>query len=443
LFFFNPLEPNPNNQTSYSGSVPNHGNGVQRNYFTKQGRKTPYKNDEMKVNKMFIDTFVWQCECKYRDMNNDWAFYFDYNATSPVKQEVLEAMIPWLSGLTGNASSLHALGRKSKKAVEIAREQTAAFLKCRPDEVFFTSGATESLNLALRGITEAYFNDGGHIMSQPTEHKAVLDTLNHLKRINHNITFIPYHELNQDYFKLHQSVTIPNILTIMWVNNETGEIFPVEDAARWADEKNVIMICDATQAVGKIEINLEKIPLHALAFSGHKIYGPPGIGVLFLRRSRKRINPIPQITGGGHQENIRSGTLPVALIVGLGKACELAASNRRFYEKQIRSVRDYFESAIKKNFPDAEIVCSDKPRIFNTSMVVFPKPLNQIGMLWEKYAFSSGSACTSEKPEPSHVLMAMGYEKEKVKNAYRFSFGLYNTMEAADALVVDLVNSLK
>lgn len=397
----------------------------------------------MKVNKMFIDTFVWQCECKYRNMKNDWSFYFDYNATTPIKQEVLDAMLPWMSGLTGNASSLHALGRKSKKAVENAREQVAAFLKCRPDEVFFTSGATESLNLALRGISEAYFNQGSLILSQPTEHKAVLDTLSHLERCNHKISFIPYHELNQDYFKIYHGITDPNILALMWVNNETGEIFPVEAAARWANEKNVIVICDATQAVGKIEINLEKTLLHVLAFSGHKIYGPPGIGVLFLRRSGKRVNPIPQITGGGHQENIRSGTLPVALIVGLGKACELAASNRCFYESQIRSVRDNFECSVKKNIPDAEIVCSDKSRAFNTSMVIFPKPLNQIGMLWEKYAFSSGAACTSEKPEQSHVLMAMGYEKEKVKNAYRFSFGLYNTMEAVDALMMDLVNSLK
>lgn len=376
-------------------------------------------------------------------MKNDEAFYFDYNATSPIKSEVLEAMLPWLSGLTGNASSLHAWGRKSKKAVEVAREQVAAFLKCRPDEVFFTSGATESLNLALRGITEAYFSNGSQILSQPTEHKAVLDTLHHLERFNHKITFIPYHALSQDYFKSNHHVVKPNILALMWVNNETGEIFPVESAAHWANENNVIMICDATQAAGKIDINLEKMPFHVLAFSGHKIYGPPGIGVLFLRRSGKRINPVPQITGGGHQENIRSGTLPVALIVGLGKACESAATSRCFYESQIRSVRDYFESTIKKNIPDAEIVCSDKPRIFNTSMVVFPRPLNQIGMLWEKYAFSSGSACTSEKPEPSHVLMAMSYEKEKVKNAFRFSFGLYNTEESVDALMVDLVKSLK
>lgn len=376
-------------------------------------------------------------------MKNDEAFYFDYNATSPIKPEVLEAMLPWLSGLTGNASSLHAWGRKSKKAVEVAREQVAAFLKCRPDEVFFTSGATESLNLALRGITEAYFNQGSLILSQPTEHKAVLDTLNHLEKFNHKITFIPYEELIQGYFKLNHSVTKPNLLTLMWVNNETGEIFPVEAAAQWADENNVITICDATQAAGKIDINLEKIPLHALAFSGHKIYGPPGIGVLFLRRSKKRLNPVPQITGGGHQENIRSGTLPVALIVGLGRACEWLSENRIMIESQIRALRDYFEYAVKKNIPQSEIVSYNRPRVFNTSMVVFPKPLHQIGMLWEKYAFSSGSACTSEKPEPSHVLMSMGYEKEKVKNAYRFSFGLQNTTESVDALMVDLVNSLK
>lgn len=395
------------------------------------------------MNQMFINTFVSQSECKFRNMNFDRAFYFDYNATTPIRQEVLDAMLPWLSGLTGNASSSHFLGRKSKKIVENAREQVAAMLKCRPDEIFFTSGATESLNLALRGIVEAYFNKGAHILSQPTEHKAVLDTLNYLEKLNHKITFIPYDEFNENYFRSFNVNHKPDILTLMWVNNETGEIFPVESAANMAYDRNIIMICDATQAVGKLEINLEKIPLHALAFSAHKIYGPPGIGVLFLRRSKKKLNPTPQITGGGHQENVRSGTLPVALIAGLGKACELVSTNLRFYESNIGSVRDYFEQSIKKNIPDAEIVCKNKARVFNTSMVIFPKPFQSLGLLWEKYAFSTGSACSSEKPEPSHVLKSMGYEKEKIKNAYRFSFGIHNTKEAVNALVVDLINSLK
>ncbi|MCX8079809.1 MAG: cysteine desulfurase [Bacteroidia bacterium] len=372
-------------------------------------------------------------------MAKEASYYFDYNATTPLHEEVLEAMLPWMKGICGNASSLHGLGRKSRRAVEKAREQAAALLQCQPEEIFFTSGATESLNLCLRGLTEAYFSDGARILSQATEHKSVLDTLSYLKSKNHQVEIIPYKKITETEYALNFQ---PSLMALMWANNETGEIFPVEKYASLAEEHRFILITDATQAVGKIDINLQKVPLHALAFSGHKIYGPQGIGVLFLRRGRVRLNPVAQITGGGHQEGIRSGSLPVALIVGLGKACELIKSRHEEWLKHTSHLRDTFEKHIKEKIPDAIIVSEGKARIGNTSMVIFPRTLQNIGELWEVFSFSSGSACTSEKPEPSHVLLSMDFEKEKVKNAYRFSFGLHNTLEATEELVRALVSSL-
>jgi cysteine desulfurase len=398
----------------------------------------------MQVQKVFIDIFVFQNRGKDRNTMSDFSSYYDYNATTPLHPEVLEAMLPWMKESFGNASSMHSRGRKASRAVEQAKEKTAAFLKAHPEEIFFTSGSTESVNLVLRGFSEQYLRPGDLILSHAAEHKAVLDTLNYLKEKKFNIRIESPAVWENETWKEMCDASFPKMIALMQVNNETGTMYPVEEVANECEEKGIFFFTDATQAVGKIPVDVQNVPVHALAFSAHKMYGPQGIGVVYLRRSqKKRIILKPQITGGGHQDGIRAGTLPVALIVGMGACCQFAMKEMIKQEQKIKKKRDLFEQLIKKEIPDAEIVEEHKKRIYNTSMIVFPGPLQNLSGLWEKYAFSTGAACSSEKKEPSHVLKALGYPKEKIANAYRFSFGMYNTDENIHQLVRDLRNSLE
>jgi cysteine desulfurase len=356
--------------------------------------------------------------------------YFDNNATTRVDDEVLKAMLPYFSEEYGNeASKLHAYGWTAQAAVEKATEQIALLIGCETSEIVFTSGATEAANLAIKGIFEAYASKGNHIITCKTEHKAVLDACAYLQTKGAEITYLDVDREGLISLEQLSSAIKPTtiLVSIMAANNETGVIQPIEKIAEICNEKKIIFFSDATQFVGKERCNVEELGVHCMAFSAHKMYGPKGIGALFVKRKNPRVSIIPQIHGGGHQANKRSGTLNVPLIAGFGKAAEIAARDYWENSAYISKLRNQFEH----HLPDIEglhINGSTKHRLYNTSNLTFPQQY-KITDLLDKFAFSSGSACSSANPEPSHVLSAMGLSNEEIKNSFRFSFGKYNTPE--------------
>jgi len=368
--------------------------------------------------------------------------YFDNNATTKVDKEVIATIIPYFEQHYGNAASkIHTFGWIAQAAVEKATQQIAHLINCEESELIFTSGATESVNLALKGIYEAYKAKGNNIITCKTEHKAVLDTCIHLETNGAEITYLNVDKEGLiDLEELKAAIKPTTILvSIMAANNETGVLQAIEKIAEICNEKDIIFFCDATQFVGKERCDVAEIGIHCMAFSAHKMYGPKGIGALYVRRKAPRVNLIEQINGGGHQNGKRSGTLNVPLIAGFGKAAEIFEQNFWDIGTHTSKLKNYFEHQLL-DLEGLRINGSTKHRLSNTSNLSFPNS-KKIISLSNKFAFSSGSACASANPEPSHVLSAMGLNEEEIKNSFRFSFGKNNTLDEVK-FIVEEINKL-
>ncbi len=361
--------------------------------------------------------------------------YFDHNATTPVDARVLETILPFFSENFGNPASItYGLGLRSKHAVDAAREHVAHLINCTSQEISFTSGATEALNTAIKGVFWRYQIKGKHFVTLPTEHRAVLDTLKWIVTQGAEITYLSVDKNGMiDLEELQSSIRPDTVAVIaMLANNETGVIQPIQKVADIVHEKKSMLICDATQAVGKIKVDVQQMGIDVLALSAHKFYGPKGVGALYLRRRNPRVTIDPLFHGGGHERGNRSGTLNVPGIVGLGKASELATEFIFDYERKILPVRNYIEDEIvKDNF--ADIHAKDVERLPNTINVQLHhiKAETVIKKIQHRAGISTGSACSSADPKPSHVLLANGYTPEQAHHTIRISLGVKNTMEEA------------
>lgn len=374
--------------------------------------------------------------------------YLDYNATTPVDPRVLDAMLPYFTQKFGNASSkTHAFGWVAEQAVDTARQQVAALIHAEPSEIIFTSGATEAINLSLKGVFEAYRTKGNHIITAATEHKAVLDCCKKLEQLGARITYIP---VNSDGLvsisHLQQAITPQTILiSVMLANNEIGVIQPVEDIALIAHARNILFMSDATQAVGKIKVDVNESHIDLMPFSAHKLYGPKGVGALFVRRKNPRVSLIAQMDGGGHERNLRSGTLNVPGIVGLGKACTIAANELASDMQRIAQLRDMLQAALQQHYPEARINGSQTVRLPNTLNIAFPgiDSAQLLKRLATTVAAASGSACTSAVPEPSYVLKALGLDDATAYSSLRFSLGKPTTSEEIRVAIREITALVK
>jgi cysteine desulfurase len=363
--------------------------------------------------------------------------YFDYNSTTPVGSRVLDAMLPFLKDNFGNSSSTHHFGQTINNNVKQAREQIADFINAQSNEIIFTSGATEAINIAFKGIAESYNVKGKHIITVSTEHKAVLDTCKDLERKGFEVTYLPVQKNGLiDLTELEQAIRLDTILvSVMHVNNEIGVIQPIKEIASIAHEKGALFMTDATQAVGKIEINVDELGVDLLCFSGHKMYAPKGIGALYVRQRDNKVKLIPQIHGGGHEQGLRSGTLNVPGIIALAKACEIASQEMKQNEKTISDLRNELETELLK-LPNTSLNGDSENRIYNTTNICFKcQDANVLIGRMKDIAVSNGSACSSAVVEPSHVLKAMGLNDEDAFASLRFSLGKYNTIEDVEAVV--------
>lgn len=359
--------------------------------------------------------------------------YMDYNATTPVDERVLAAMIPFFTTHFGNAASNnHEYGWYAAESVKIAREQVASLIHAEPGEIIFTSGATEAVNLAIKGVYESYASKGNHIITCTTEHKAVLDTCTYLEKKGAHITYISVS--NEGYIDLNEIekvITSSTILiSFMYANNETGIIHPIAEIGKLARKHSILFFSDATQAIGKIPVDVLNDGIDIMALSAHKIYGPKGTGALYVRRKNPRVNLTAQIHGGGHEKKLRSGTLNVPGIVGLGKACEILTNEMNDETTRIKTLRDKLESALLQH-KGIFINGGKNNRLPNiTSLCFRGADTNALhAALAKKIAFSTGSACTSAEPLPSHVLKAIGLCDEDAKNSVRLSIGRFTTEE--------------
>ncbi len=375
--------------------------------------------------------------------------YLDYAATTPVDQRVLEAMWPLFREQFGNASSkLHPQGWEAAEAVSLAREQVAELIGCIPEEIIFTSGATESLNLALRGVASAYASKGNHIITCLTEHRAVLDTCEELEKTGIILTKLAVDSNgNIDLDTLRNAIT-PNtiLIALMHANNETGVIHPINEIGKIAKEKGVLFMCDASQSAGKIPLDIHESGIDLLALSAHKLYGPKGVGALYLRRKNPRVRLVSQMTGGGQERGLRSGTLNVPGIVGLGKAAELAKKEMMQDAKRLGLLRESMEKSFKDHL-SVTINGISAERLPSLSNCCFnlQNQASLVGGLAKIVAISNGSACSSALQTPSHVLTAMGLDEKDSRGSIRISLGretdekqLAEKIEAMIALIQQL-----
>lgn len=363
--------------------------------------------------------------------------YLDHNATTPVDPEVFEAMLPFLKEEFGNPSSIHWSGRGPRKAVEEAREKVCSLLNCAPLELIFTSSGTESDNHAIKGLAYARKDKGNHIITTKVEHPAVLNTCKHLAKSGFEVTYL---DVDADGLvsldDLKNAIKPETILiTIMYANNETGVLSPIKEIGGIAAEKGITFHTDAVQAVGKVPIDLKELNIDLLTLSGHKLYGPKGIGALFVKRG---VRLVPLIHGGHHERNRRGGTENVAGIVGLGKACEILKNDMARETEHLKSLRSRLEKGFKEKIPHIKINGSLEKRLPNTANISFEFVEGESLLLnldMKGVAASSGSACTSGSLEPSHVLTSMGLSHELSHGSVRFSLGKSNTIEDIDYLI--------
>jgi cysteine desulfurase len=357
--------------------------------------------------------------------------YLDYNATTPCDPEVVEAMLPYFTQKFGNAASkTHPYGWIADEAVEQARKQIALLLNATPQEVIFTSGSTEGCNLALKGVFEMYAAKGKHIITCATEHKAVLDTCKHLERQGAEITYLSVGSDGLIDLEALQKAIRPDtiLIAVMYANNETGVIQPAKQIGAIARQHKVLFFTDATQAAGKVKIDVQEENIDILALSAHKFYGPKGVGALYIKRKDPRVRLIAQIDGGGHERGYRSGTLNVPAIVGLGKAAEISILHLDEEAKRLGSLRDKLEQALLQ-IDGTRVNGNVQNRMAHVSNISFEKIKAErlVSLLNSEIAFSVGSACTSASKEPSHVLQAMGLEDQRIKGSVRLSLGKFTT----------------
>jgi cysteine desulfurase len=358
----------------------------------------------------------------------------DNHATTPVDKRVLDAMLPYFTEKFGNAASRnHSFGWEAEEAVDKARNQIAALINAKPKEIVFTSGATESDNLAIKGIVEFYKDKGNHIITCVTEHKAVLDSCRTLERTGKaTVTYLPVDRYGMvDPDSVRKAITDKTVLiTIMYANNEVGTIHPVREIGKIAKEKGVIFHCDAVQAAGKIPVDVERDGIDLAALSAHKIYGPKGIGALYVRSKAPRVRLTAQMDGGGHERGMRSGTLNVTGIVGLGKACEVAQAEMAEENRRLLDLRSRLQAGLFERLEDVTLNGHPTERLpgnLNVSFAYVEGESLLMGI--SDVAVSSGSACTSATLEPSYVIRALGVSEELAHSSIRFGLGRFNTEE--------------
>nr|WP_304621519.1 IscS subfamily cysteine desulfurase [Rufibacter sp. XAAS-G3-1] len=358
--------------------------------------------------------------------------YLDNNATTPMDPRVLEAMLPYFTNHFGNAASRnHPFGWAAEEAVDYAREQIAALINCNPKELIFTSGATESDNLAIKGVFEMYASKGNHIITATTEHKAVLDTCKHIEKLGGQVTYLQVDgEGLINLQELEAAITDKTILiSIMYGNNEVGVVQPIREIGAIAKKHGVLFFSDATQAVGKIPVDVEADGIDLMAFSGHKMYGPKGVGALYVRRKNPRVKVTAQMDGGGHERGMRSGTLNVPGIVGLGKACEICRTDMASDTARIIAMRDRLERELLQ-MEESYLNGNKESRLPHVSNISFKYVEGEGLMMGVKdIAVSSGSACTSASLEPSYVLKAMGMSDDLAHSSLRFGLSRFTTEE--------------
>ena len=373
--------------------------------------------------------------------------YLDNNATTPCDPRVVEAMIPYFYQLPGNAASRnHPFGWEAEEAVDYAREQIANLIAVDPKEIIFTSGATESDNLALKGVFEMYARKGNHFITLKTEHKAVLDSCKKIEKMGGEVTYL---DVDREGFvnleELEAAIKENTIMvSIMWANNETGLIQPMKAIGDICAKHGILFMSDATQAVGKIPVNPKEVGVHLMAFSAHKMYGPKGVGALFVNRKKPRVKVTALIDGGGHERGMRSGTLNVPGIVGFGKAAEIAAKEMSEDAERISKLRDKLEHALSNALEEVYVNGSIEHRMPHVTNISF-KHVEGEGLMMtfnQNVAVSSGSACTSASLEPSYVLVALGLGDDLAHSSIRFSLGKFTTEEEIDYTIDALIKGV-
>jgi cysteine desulfurase len=362
--------------------------------------------------------------------------YLDNNATTPMDPRVLEAMLPYFVEKFGNAASRnHSFGWIAEEAVDYAREQVAKLINADPKEIIFTSGATEGDNLALKGVFEMYASKGDHIITCTTEHKAVLDACKHIEKMGGHVTYLQVQADGLiDLKELEAAITDKTILiSIMYGNNEIGVLQPIKEISAIARKHGALFFTDGTQAVGKVPVDVMDDGIDLMAFSGHKMYGPKGVGALYVRRKNPRVKVTSQMDGGGHERGMRSGTLNVPAIVGLGKACELCMNEMESEAKRLSTMRDRLETELMK-LEEAYVNGNTEHRLPHVTNISF-KYVEGEGLMMgfnKDIALSSGSACTSASLEPSYVLKALGLGDDLAHSSLRFGLGRFTTDEQID-----------
>ena len=372
--------------------------------------------------------------------------YLDHNATTPCDPRVVDAMLPYFTNSFGNAASRnHSFGWKAEEAVDYAREQVAKLIGADPKEIIFTSGATEADNLAIKGVFEMYASKGNHIITCNIEHKAVLDTCKHIEKEGGEVTYLKVKENGLvDLAELEAAIKPTTILiALMYANNEIGTIMPMKEISAIAKKHNVLVFSDATQAVGKIPVDVNKDGIDLMAFSAHKMYGPKGIGALYVRRKNPRVKVTAQIDGGGYERGMRSGTLNVPGIVGFGKACEICINEMEAETKRVSALRDKLQNELLKL--EESYLNGDKehklPHVTNISF----KYVEGEGLMMgfnKNIAVSSGSACTSASLEPSYVLKALGLGDDLAHSSLRFGLGRFTTEDQIDYTIEQVSNTV-
>jgi len=372
--------------------------------------------------------------------------YLDNNSTTPMDPRVLEAMTPYFLNQFGNAASRnHPFGWAAEEAVDYAREQVAKLIGADPKEIIFTSGATEADNLGIKGVFEMYANKGNHIITATTEHKAVLDTCKHIEKQGGEVTYLTVQPDGLiDLAELEAAIRPTTVLiAIMYANNEIGTVMPIKEISAIARKHGVLVFTDATQAVGKIPVDVNKDGIDLMAFTAHKMYGPKGVGALYVRRKNPRVKVTAQMDGGGHERGMRSGTLNVTGIVGFGKACELCMNEMEADAKRISVMRDKLENELMK-IEEAYVNGSREHRLPHVANISF-KHVEGEGLLMgfnKNIALSSGSACTSASLEPSYVLKALGLGDDLAHSSLRFGLSRFTTDEEIDYTIKSITDTV-
>jgi len=373
--------------------------------------------------------------------------YLDSHSTTPIDPRVLETMLPYFTEKFGNAASRnHAFGWEAEEAVETARKQIARLIHADPKELVFTSGATESDNLALRGVVEMYREKGDHIITSSTEHRAVLDTAKALEsKRGVKVTYLHVDKsgiVSPD--DVRNAITDKTILiSIMLANNEIGSINPIREIGKIAKEKGILFHCDATQGVGKIPVDVQEMGIDLMSFTAHKIYGPKGVGALYVRKKAPRVRIAPMIDGGGHERGMRSGTLPVPLVVGFGKACELCEQEMTAEARRLAAMRDRLEAGIMNGLDEVYLNGHPTQRLPHNLNVSFAYVEGEsLLMGLKEIALSSGSACTSATLEPSYVLRALGVGSDLAHSSIRFGLGRFNTDDEVDYTIKRIIETV-